>query len=169
MEYYNQYGEFKLARVTRDEMRKRREKWIAALRSGDFSQTSGTLKDEEGHCCLGVACEISLDDLPSPKGIKVYNKYIADSISGQEDSVAPDSVVYYYGLNDCEGIAKALDPWARKDFSKIKDYKGRRFNNLASANDNGMSFKAIATVLEKCIKGGEFTPFVSLDEYPEKL
>ncbi len=34
------------------------EKWVAALRSGNFNQTQATLKDDWGHCCLGVACEI---------------------------------------------------------------------------------------------------------------
>lgn len=34
-------------------------KWIAALRSGLYSQTTGVLKDENGYCCLGVLCDIS--------------------------------------------------------------------------------------------------------------
>lgn len=31
--------------------------WVADLRSGKFSQTRHTLKDDAGYCCLGVACE----------------------------------------------------------------------------------------------------------------
>jgi hypothetical protein len=34
--------------------------WVEALRSGEYKQTSGALKDEfDGYCCLGVLCEIS--------------------------------------------------------------------------------------------------------------
>ena len=33
--------------------------WIAALRSGEYNQTTRTLKDNYGFCCLGVACEIN--------------------------------------------------------------------------------------------------------------
>ena len=38
-------------------------KWVAALRSGDYKQTTGELRsgdeDSHGYCCLGVLCEIS--------------------------------------------------------------------------------------------------------------
>lgn len=33
-------------------------KWIAALRSGEFKQTRGYLKDDAGYCCLGVLCKV---------------------------------------------------------------------------------------------------------------
>ena len=32
------------------------EKWVAALRSGEFEQGFGTLCKDEKYCCLGVAC-----------------------------------------------------------------------------------------------------------------
>lgn len=31
-----------------------KQKWLEALRSGDYQQTKGTLKSSEGYCCLGV-------------------------------------------------------------------------------------------------------------------
>lgn len=34
-------------------------KWIAALRSGDYKQTHGALRDENGYCCLGVLCDVA--------------------------------------------------------------------------------------------------------------
>lgn len=37
-------------------------KWVAALRSGDFKQGRLQLKSEEGHCCLGVLCELAIKD-----------------------------------------------------------------------------------------------------------
>jgi hypothetical protein len=33
-----------------------RKLWIEALRSGKYGQTNGTLENEDGYCCLGVAC-----------------------------------------------------------------------------------------------------------------
>lgn len=37
--------------------RKQCEDWIGALRSGRYKQTAGTLRNDEGFCCLGVlAC-----------------------------------------------------------------------------------------------------------------
>lgn len=35
-------------------------KWVAALRSGDYEQTQGGLRDTLGYCCLGVACEVAI-------------------------------------------------------------------------------------------------------------
>lgn len=33
-------------------------KWVNALRSGKYHQTRGNLQDEDGYCCLGVACRV---------------------------------------------------------------------------------------------------------------
>lgn len=33
-------------------------KWVNALRSGKFKQTTGVLQDYNGYCCLDVACKI---------------------------------------------------------------------------------------------------------------
>lgn len=35
-------------------------KWINALRSGDYNQTKHCLQDQNGFCCLGVLCDITL-------------------------------------------------------------------------------------------------------------
>jgi len=42
---------------------KRWRKWIKALKSGEYVQTNGLLHSPEGGmCCLGVACDLFLDD-----------------------------------------------------------------------------------------------------------
>jgi hypothetical protein len=35
-----------------------KERWVAALRGGLYPQTSGSLRDNFGYCCLGVLCDI---------------------------------------------------------------------------------------------------------------
>lgn len=35
-----------------------KEKWIDALRSGEYSQTSRSLRDKNGYCCLGVLARV---------------------------------------------------------------------------------------------------------------
>lgn len=37
-------------------------KWVEALRSGEYKQTIGELQNNVGHCCLGVACEIFIQE-----------------------------------------------------------------------------------------------------------
>ena len=33
-------------------------KWVAALRSGQYEQAEGVLRNDEGYCCLGVLCDL---------------------------------------------------------------------------------------------------------------
>jgi hypothetical protein len=35
-----------------------RDRWCAALRSGEYKQAFGFLHTDAGYCCLGVACEV---------------------------------------------------------------------------------------------------------------
>lgn len=35
------------------------ERWLEALKSGEYSQTTRTLRDDSGFCCLGVLADIT--------------------------------------------------------------------------------------------------------------
>lgn len=37
------------------------KKWVTALRSGKYKQSIGELQNHEGYCCLGVACDIFIN------------------------------------------------------------------------------------------------------------
>jgi hypothetical protein len=45
-----------------------KQRWLDALRSGQYKQTVGRLKDSEGYCCLGVLCDVLKGDLGSEWG-----------------------------------------------------------------------------------------------------
>lgn len=49
-------------------MRESVQKWIAALRSGDYQQGTGALctvdGEQERYCCLGVACDLYSQEHP---------------------------------------------------------------------------------------------------------
>lgn len=34
------------------------QKWVEALRSGEYKQGRGRFQSNEGYCCLGVACKV---------------------------------------------------------------------------------------------------------------
>jgi hypothetical protein len=36
-----------------------KKKWVKALRSGKYNQTTSSLKDYNSYCCLGVLCEVA--------------------------------------------------------------------------------------------------------------
>lgn len=106
-----------------------REKWLAALRSGDYRQARGDLRKRNGehglgHCCLGVAC-----DLKDPEG----------------------------WLHPADGDAfvsigsHAFDDGTGRIDSELREQlgitRGQMFA-LARANDLGESFDQIATRIE---------------------
>lgn len=43
--------------------------WLKALRSGNFKQTTGCLQDDSGYCCLGVACEVLIDEYDKVRNV----------------------------------------------------------------------------------------------------
>jgi len=52
------------------------KKWVFALRSGDYKQTTDALQDKNGYCCLGVACKVFI-----PKNKLVFqNGFLKGSI-----------------------------------------------------------------------------------------
>lgn len=114
-------------------------KWVKALRSGKYKQTTGTLTqldDKEkviGHCCLGVLCELAVAD----KIIKKHSGKCHVTYDGKDD-LLPEKVRKWVGLRTNNG---GLD-------SLVEGVK-----NLASLNDYPKkSFKFIARVIEQKAK-----------------
>jgi hypothetical protein len=116
-----------------------RKLWVEALRSGEFAQTTGVLRDENGYCCLGVACEIAVQHgvIEPPQGHKAVAGRIFYNFDGS-DATLPDSVREWLGL------------WA-DDGSIYNDGSGSIYNDgesLTKMNDNGKTFAEIAAVIE---------------------
>lgn len=85
-------------------MNENMQKWLEALRSGQYSQTTGKLDsfDEatgaHSYCCLGVACDIALKagvdmevEVDEDKGVFVYD--------GKAD-LLPEEVKNWLGVTD---------------------------------------------------------------------
>lgn len=49
------------------------EKWVVALRSGEYKQGQCALQNTIGYCCLGVACDIFI---PKNKQQKQYGRIL---------------------------------------------------------------------------------------------
>jgi hypothetical protein len=113
--------------------------WLTALRSGEYEQTTGTLRrieeyhDEDefppvkpvGWCCYGVLCDVA-----AKSGVKVIRK--TDSSKEYFDGAAdylPQVVLEWAGLGD-------KDPIVREE-------------SLADRNDRGVPFVDIANLIEE--------------------
>jgi hypothetical protein len=117
---------------------------VTALRSGDYKQTTGKLKTDEGHCCLGVLCELYVKT-QKKKGFtrKENGEYhIVDKAKVawtdgplQQDGVLPTQVQKWAGMQSETGSFITKKGNARE---------------LTAMNDlEKKSFKQIATKIEK--------------------
>ena len=104
-----------------------RAEWKRRLRSGDYPQTTGALcKEGGGHCCLGVLCEIMVEEGMIEKTID-RNGTIC---FGVEYAILPDIVTEFIGLKTANG-------------SHLWDG-----SCLSSLNDKGTTFAEIASLLD---------------------
>ncbi len=100
------------------------KKWVAALRSGEYKQTHGTLHNDGGFCCLGVLCDI--------QGRRWFKAEHGTSLFVKEDSILYESMPSNSAL-DLVGMTES------------------EANTLASANDSGKDFEQIANLIEKIL------------------
>lgn len=99
------------------------EKWMEALESGEFSQTTGTLQYHDNFCCLGVLC-------------KTQGRLI-DGYDGQERCCLPEG-------NPC---FSELSQEGNFPLGCTVTYRGTEMNSLAALNDRGATFEEIAKVI----------------------
>ena len=132
----------------RPEVKKR---WLKALRSGKYEQTTGTLcePDSKGkpqaYCCLGVLCDIHRQSRRQ-KGDK-WEEYDSSALRYHgADGLLPEKVINWaFTSSTIAGLeAEGEDPK-----SVLEDIDIPKAGSLAELNDEGKSFKEIATVIEK--------------------
>ena len=113
------------------------KEWIKDLRSGQYKQSTGVLKKEEGYCCLGVACE-------------TYKKLTGRGVWENGDFVI-------YGIDDSyiEDRNSAVLPEVVRNFFGFKENNPFLFFNIfnrscTTCNDKFLyDFNLIADLIEK--------------------
>ena len=115
-----------------------KERWLKALRSGEYKQGTGWLQMDGKYCCLGVLCAIVADeiDLPVEERTDVTNATIVTygRPNDKTDTDLPNKVVEYVGLGSSDPVVEVAT-----------DYK----RTLSNLNDNGMTFLEIADIIER--------------------
>jgi hypothetical protein len=105
-----------------------KEEWIKRLRSGNYEQGIGFLNKDDKYCCLGVLCEIAVEEGILEK-IKYDNAFSYDGYMGN--------------------LPVKVDKWCRFSQNK-KFYVGDDSYEIIDLNDTKkLSFLEIADVLEK--------------------
>ena len=135
-----------------------KERWLAALRSGQYKQTDGYLNVQavnpnednptnnngDGFCCLGVLCEIAVADGVIQKQRSASADFFEYGDPAREDwdySVLPETVKEWAGLRD-------TNPFIN-DIPEDGDADGDYWVPISEVNDNGLSFTEIAKFIER--------------------
>jgi hypothetical protein len=99
-----------------------KQKWLSALRSGEYQQGRCYLRTNSGFCCLGVLCDLY----------------------GKEHNVEWELVgagTYYEFQDEPELLPLSVAEWAGVD--------RHRSLTLGELNDTGSTFNEIADLIEK--------------------
>lgn len=124
-----------------------KEKWLSALRSGEFTQGKNLLHkfnpemQEETYCCLGVLCAIAVQD-------GVIEAPLKRGIAGDGE------VPYYVYASSTAFLPTQVQIWAGLD-SDNGEFYNEDLNSLSHKdslirlNDDGVPFDRIANVIEE--------------------
>lgn len=109
------------------------QKWVDALRSGDYAQGRDTLTEVSvngimRHCCLGVACQVAIAD-----GVPITT-FTRPGCVEYLDSEDPEGNGY-----STTTLPPAVESWLGIGYD---------YGWLATLNDSGSDFDSIATEIE---------------------
>lgn len=95
---------------------------VDALRSGQYQQAKGNLANEDGYCCLGVACEVArINGLPLEMEKTPNIRQGWEMFYNDENLLLPTEVREWYGFERRDGAA----PWESPNNPTILDIDGR--------------------------------------------
>lgn len=102
-------------------------KWIKALKSGKYEQTTFLLRNilynkETGkynkyYCCLGVLCDVKAKETK-----RAFSKVVRD-----DSGLLPYNVIKWSGMNNAEGRIKGK----KYKLTELNDFKKWSFNKIA--------------------------------------
>ena len=111
-----------------------KKQWIKALRSGEYKQNQGALRDGDSFCCLGVLCNLHAQAHPE----------IAEKQESKLSYMGSQQLMHRE-VADWAGI-----PGHLRVFNGITvDVKLPSGISLAELNDMGKSFKQIANLIDR--------------------
>lgn len=110
------------------------ERWVGALRSGEYQQCSRRLHNGRGYCCLGVAEILSGSEFASDDQGTYFIDGKSESDYLTEETMQAIGVGYYNGSIEC-----GKDPIL---------VGGKFYVCLSDANDDGRTFAEIADAIE---------------------
>lgn len=110
-----------------------KEKWIKALRSGEYKQCKKGLRVEDGYCCLGVLTDLYEKENNRGKWIRVKtdlpDQFVFDVGNGYNYSFLPGTVCDWAGISRIDSSVDIGD--GTDDLITLNDALGKSFNEIA--------------------------------------
>jgi hypothetical protein len=102
-----------------------KDKWVQALRSGDYEQGTGCLHKGDTFCCLGVLCDLYATE----KGIKWESENYGIYTFLGDQTLLPLQVAHWAGLDDEDPFVygETLTTWN----DGFADMESRTFAEIA--------------------------------------
>jgi hypothetical protein len=123
-----------------------KNRWVEALRSGKYKQAEGTLAihnsdGEESFCCLGVLCEIAVEDgvlvrymEKDQDDYQFVGYHAAEDFDPDKDivdfDILPEAVAEWAGLGDNNPNVRFDD--RDQPISEVNDSYHEDFNTIAT-------------------------------------
>lgn len=112
-----------------------KQKWISALRSGEYKQGTGRLKREDEYCCLGVLCDL-------------YIKEHKNEVSWEEKRLTG----YYFRGQQAEygfHLPPEVITWAGITSDNPNVHYECKCSPLTKLNDRQVNFNTISELIEE--------------------
>lgn len=134
-----------------------KRKWLDALRGGEYKQTTGRLlsvstSGEKSYCCLGVLCDIAVQEGVTDWGSSSFGaqSIVAMSAKGEtflESAGLPPSLQEWSGVyGDCASFDRPVEGIVEGEDGPEAQF----FGNLVGLNDEaGWTFAQIADLIEE--------------------
>jgi hypothetical protein len=105
-----------------------KQRWVSALRSGNYTQGRAGLRTEGKHCCLGVLCDL-YPNSDERWELNTDEDIIGDEFDGYSE-LPPEYVAEWAGLDEIDPIVK-LPYNILKPLSYLNDELRYGFNTIA--------------------------------------
>lgn len=127
-----------------------KQQWVAALRSGKYSQDTGALRSTQGYCCLGVLCDLYAQEHNEQWDVHRYNSNLGESYDIPENEVTKiDLSDEFHFDGELEALSNTVKLWAGLNDPSPHVHIDNDVVELIYLNDNGVSFNEIADLIEK--------------------
>lgn len=114
--------------------------WVEALRSGEYAQGKCSLRTDDEFCCLGVLSDLYCKATGYSPSVKIAHR---DGPTG--------ALAKQYSYFDIVGtLPEAVADWAGlQDNPRPRTILISGKRTLAAANDSGVSFETIASIIDR--------------------